>query len=82
MPLGSVDPLPPPFTSFAQYKEALDEYYSKSGGMGANNPRIRRPYRLSYVATERMNTHDGTLTNVPVGQAVGIDAVDPATVLA
>jgi alanine dehydrogenase len=29
-----------------------------------------------------LNTHDGTLTNVPVGQAVGIDAVDPATVLA
>ncbi|CAB4755635.1 unannotated protein [freshwater metagenome] len=29
-----------------------------------------------------LNTHDGTLTNVPVGQAVGIDAVDLATVLA
>ena len=29
-----------------------------------------------------LNTHDGRLTNVPVGQAVGIDAVDPATVLA
>ncbi len=29
-----------------------------------------------------LNTHDGALTNVPVGQAVGIDAVDPATVLA
>jgi alanine dehydrogenase len=29
-----------------------------------------------------LNTHDGSLTNVPVGQAVGIDAVDPATVLA
>jgi alanine dehydrogenase len=29
-----------------------------------------------------LNTHDGTLTNVPVGEAVGIDAVDPATVLA
>ena len=29
-----------------------------------------------------LNTHDGTLTNVPVGEAVGIDAVDPATLLA
>ena len=29
-----------------------------------------------------LNTHAGTLTNVPVGEAVGIDAVDPATVLA
>ena len=28
-----------------------------------------------------LNTHDGTLTNRPVGEAVGIDAVDPATVL-
>ncbi|KAF7517076.1 hypothetical protein G7054_g13913 [Neopestalotiopsis clavispora] len=57
---GSVYPLPPPFTSFAQYKEALDEYYFKNGGMGANNPRMRRPYRLSHVATERINTDDGT----------------------
>jgi alanine dehydrogenase len=28
-----------------------------------------------------LNTHDGTLTNKPVGEAVGIDAVDPETVL-
>ena len=29
-----------------------------------------------------LNTHDGTLTNVPVGEAVGIDAVSPDEVLA
>jgi len=29
-----------------------------------------------------LNTHDGTLTNVPVGEAVGIDAVAPDEVLA
>ena len=29
-----------------------------------------------------LNTHAGTLTNKPVGEAVGIDAVDPETVLA
>jgi alanine dehydrogenase len=29
-----------------------------------------------------LNTHDGTLTNVPVGEAVGIDAVSPGEVLA
>ena len=28
-----------------------------------------------------LNTHDGILTNKPVGEAVGIDAVDPETVL-
>ena len=28
-----------------------------------------------------LNTHAGTLTNVPVGQAVGVDAVDPESVL-
>jgi alanine dehydrogenase len=28
-----------------------------------------------------LNTHAGTLTNVPVGQAVGIDAVTPESVL-
>jgi len=29
-----------------------------------------------------LNTHNGTLTNVPVGEAVGIDAVSPDDVLA
>jgi alanine dehydrogenase len=29
-----------------------------------------------------LNTHDGRLTNKPVGEAVGIDAIDPAEVLA
>jgi alanine dehydrogenase len=29
-----------------------------------------------------LNTHDGTLTNVPVGEAVGIDAVAPDEVMA
>jgi alanine dehydrogenase len=29
-----------------------------------------------------LNTHDGTLTNVPVGEAVGIDAVSPDEVMA
>ncbi|MGB0191878.1 MAG: alanine dehydrogenase, partial [Nocardioides sp.] len=29
-----------------------------------------------------LNTHAGSLTNKPVGEAVGIDAVDPETVLA
>ncbi|ETS78653.1 hypothetical protein PFICI_08506 [Pestalotiopsis fici W106-1] len=60
MPSGSVEPLPPPFTSFAQFKEALDEYYIKTGGMGANNPRMRRPYHRPHIATERINAHDGT----------------------
>ncbi|KAH6656157.1 hypothetical protein BKA67DRAFT_690823 [Truncatella angustata] len=59
MPLGSVEPLPPPFTSFAQFKEALDEYY-KNGAMGANNPRMKRPGYRSHIATERINAHDGT----------------------
>ncbi|KAI4593887.1 hypothetical protein KJ359_008930 [Pestalotiopsis sp. 9143b] len=60
MPPGSVDPLPPPFTSFAQYKEALDVFYYNDGGMGANKPRMRRPHKRSHVVTERINTHDGT----------------------
>ena len=29
-----------------------------------------------------LNTHNGTLTNVPVGEAVGIDAVSPDEVMA
>lgn len=60
MPPGSVDPLPPPFTTFAQYKEALDVFYYRDGGMGANKPRMRRPHKRSHVVTERINTHDGT----------------------
>ncbi|KAK6217665.1 hypothetical protein LQW54_003387 [Pestalotiopsis sp. IQ-011] len=60
MPPDSVDPLPPPFTSFAQYKEALDKFYYKNGGMGANNPCMRRPHKLPHLVTERINTHDGT----------------------
>jgi hypothetical protein len=60
MPPDSVDPLPPPFTSFAQYKEALDEFYYKNGGMGSNHPRRRRPHKLPHLVTERINTHDGT----------------------